>query len=68
MLVGQALAGDLRECQFEAFVIVHVIPVVVAEGLLIEVSKQVEGLDTNVGAVQAAFQERPEFFQTYWIA
>jgi hypothetical protein len=43
--------------------IVHILAVIVPEGLLIKVTEQVKGFNRNVGAVQAALQKTPEVFQ-----
>lgn len=37
---------------------------VVSEHLLIEVTKQMERFDANVGSLKAALQKRPEIFQS----
>ena len=63
VFVGQSLAGDLRERQHKASAIVHVLPVVVAEALLIQIPEQVEGLHGNVGSIQPALEQRPEVLQ-----
>jgi len=40
--------------------IVESIPVVIAEGLLIEVPEKMERFDANVGAADAALEQAPE--------
>ena len=57
---GQALASDLRENRIEAVRVTHILPVVVPEGLLIEVTEEMERLNTYVGTTDAALQQRPE--------
>src|ERR1035437_3256756 len=54
--IGEALAGNLRNRQTKPFRVVHVLPGVVAERLLIDVAEQVEGFDADVGSMQTALQ------------
>jgi len=42
LIPSQALADDLRHGQLEAVEVVHLLAVVVAEGLLIEIAEQME--------------------------
>jgi hypothetical protein len=48
-IVGEALAYDLAHGNDEAISVVHVLPVVVAKCLLVDVAKQVERLHGNIG-------------------
>jgi len=58
VIVGQSLAGDLRYYRVES--LVHVLPVVVAKSLFVDIAEQVKRLDADIGSVQAALQETPE--------
>ena len=60
LFVGEALAYDLRYRQAEAVGIVHVDTIVKAERLFVNIAEQVERLNADVGAVDAALQETPE--------
>src|ERR1039457_614420 len=62
VIVGQSLAGDLRYYRAESLRIIHILPVVVAKSLFIDIAKQVKWLDADIGSVQAALQEAPEVF------
>lgn len=59
---GQTLADDLTNNAHEATCIV-VLPVVVTEYLFVQIAKQVERLDADVGAIDAALEQRPEVFK-----
>jgi hypothetical protein len=48
------------DCEAEAIRVVHFIPIVEPERLLVNVTEQVERLDADVGAMQPAFKEAPE--------
>jgi hypothetical protein len=61
--IGQPFSHDLTYRQIEPRGIVH-FPIIVAASLLVDIPKQVERLDTHVGAVQAALQKRPEVLQS----
>ena len=60
--IGQTLSHYLRECQLEAICIVHVLPVVVAEGLLVKVAEQMKRLDAHVGSRDAALERASRKF------
>ncbi len=53
---GEPPSADLRADEREPVGIVHVFPEVVAESLLVQVSKQVERLDTDVGSPNTTLQ------------
>ena len=57
--VGQALADDASEGQREPRRIGHR-PVVETERLLVQISEQMERLDTHVGPLNGSLEERPE--------
>jgi hypothetical protein len=48
----------------EAVEVVHVLPVVLAERLFVQIPEQMEGLYAHVGAVQPSLQERPLVLQS----
>lgn len=58
--VGQGLARDLRDNRTKAVGVVHLVSIVVAKRLLVDVAEQVERFDRNVGAMKAALQQRPK--------
>src|SRR5208283_1792568 len=60
LLVSNVPSDDLFHGGSEALTVVHVFPVVVAESLLVKITEQVEGLDADVGSVQAALLETPK--------
>jgi hypothetical protein len=60
---SESFAEDLRRSQFEAVEIVHVFTVVVAESLFVQIAEKMEWFDRNVGAANAALQERPEILK-----
>ena len=62
MFVGKPPSDNMPHGKHKALNIGHV-PIVVAKGLLVNVTKQVERLDGDVGSVQAPFQETPEVLQ-----
>src|SRR5450631_3254282 len=53
-LVGKTLTYDLRDCQVESVCIVHVLAVVIAKALFVDVAEQVEGFNAHVCSLQAA--------------
>ena len=55
------LANNLREGRCKAVCVTHILPVVVPEGLLIEVTKEMERLNTHVGATDATFSSDQKF-------
>jgi len=68
-LPGQPLSCDLPDGKIEALSIVQlvafgVLPIVVAESLLVQVPEQVEWFNADVCAVQPALQKRPEILHT----
>jgi hypothetical protein len=54
--IGQPLANNLPHRHHEAVTVVHVVPIVVAERLFIDVSEQVVGFYAHVGPVDSALQ------------
>lgn len=58
--VGKALAGDLRNGKTESLRIVHVLPIVVAESLFVDVAEEMIGFHADVGSVQSALQQAPK--------
>ena len=62
--IGEALADNLPNGEVEAIPVIHVLPIVVAESLFVEVAKQVERLDRNVGPADSAFKKTPEVLQS----
>jgi hypothetical protein len=63
-LVGQTLPDYLRDRQLETTTIIKVFPVVATKHLLVDIPKEMERLDADVGAVQATFQEAPEILDS----
>src|SRR5262249_50171227 len=61
LAVSQPATDNVAHYIDEAFNVRHV-PIIVAEGLLIDITEQMEGFDCNVGPFQASFQQAPEFF------
>lgn len=61
---GKALANQLWSGEFEAVEIAHVVAEVVTQRLLVQITKQVERLNRNVGTVDAALQKRPVVFES----
>src|SRR5512135_1692477 len=53
-------AEPRHHCQIESVGIAHVLAVVVAKGLLIEVTEKMERFDTNIRARDAALEKTPE--------
>ena len=62
--IGQALAHDLRDGKVKAVAVIHVLAVVVAEALLVEVAKQMERFNRNIGALEPALQQTPKVFHS----
>jgi len=61
---GQTLSNDLRCESVEAVTVIHALPMVEAEGLLIHVAEEVERLDADVRAAKSALQETPEILNS----
>jgi len=62
--VGQSLCENVRGNMLESGAIVHrLLPQVVAEGLFVQISEQVEGFYAHVGSPDAALQKTPEVFE-----
>lgn len=61
--VGQALASDTAEHLSEPLCIGR-FPLIVAEGLLIKVPKQMERFDAHIRAFDGSLQKTPEVFQS----
>src|SRR5580698_5478956 len=57
---GQALSYDARGEFAKAVTVIHILPIVEPEGLLINVAKQVKRFDANVRSAEPALQETPE--------
>jgi hypothetical protein len=58
----QALPDDLANHDIEAVAISH-LAVVIAKRLFVKIAEQMEGLDADVRAIQAALYERPEILK-----
>jgi len=54
LVPSEPFVNDLRHGQLEAVEVIHLVPVVVAICLLIQVTKQVEWLDGHIGSADAA--------------
>jgi hypothetical protein len=54
------MAEHIGHCHLEAGLIVHVLAVVVAKRLLIEVTEEMERFDAHVSTVDTTLQQRPE--------
>lgn len=65
-LIGQALADDAADRRAESVGVVHVFPVVIAEGLLVEIPEQVERLDADVRSVEPALEATPRSSPVRW--
>lgn len=61
-VIGKPLSSDVLHGRFKPQLVVHAFAVVVPERLFVDVAEQMERLNRNIGAVQTAFQERPEVF------
>ena len=59
--IGQALADDFTDTDVKTFGVGQ-LAVVETESLFVDVAKQVERLNTNVGSMQSALQQAPEVF------
>jgi len=62
-LVGESLAHDAADRHAEAVGVVHVLPVVVAKRLFIQIPEQVERFDTDIRAGQPALEQAPVVLQ-----
>jgi hypothetical protein len=62
--VRQALADNLPDGKIETFRVIHILPVIEAKCLLIDIAKQVVWLNRNVCAIDSALQQAPEVFQS----
>jgi len=64
--VGEPMTTNLRHEDRQTFRVGHfavaILPMVVAKDLFINVAREVERLDGNVGAFQGPLQKRPEVF------
>lgn len=65
---GQALANDPRSEFAEAVTVVHIVPVIEAECLLVDIAEQMERLDRNVSTAHGAFEQAPEVLQAVCVA
>jgi hypothetical protein len=63
IFVHKALTNNLGYSKIESVPISHVLPIVVAKCLFINVPEQVERLNANVGASETPLQETPEVLQ-----
>jgi hypothetical protein len=61
--VGEPLPNNLANGKVKALGIVHVLAIVEAKRLPIDIAEQVVRFDRNIGAVDSALQETPEVFQ-----
>lgn len=61
---GQSLTNDSRSEFAEAVTVIHILPIVKPECLLIDVAEQVEWLDANVRSAKTALQQTPEVFHS----
>jgi hypothetical protein len=61
--VPQTLPDNSRNRRHKAIPVVS-FPLVEAEGLLVEIPKQMKRLDVNVGALDRALEQAPEIFET----
>jgi hypothetical protein len=64
LLVGETATDHLAHDLLEAVRIVFVLAVVEAKGLLVKVTKEMEGFNAHIGSAQAALQEAPEVFES----
>lgn len=60
---GETASGDSGCQSVEAVTVSHILPVVVAESLFIDVPEQVEGFHAYVGTTQTTLQQAPEVLQ-----
>ena len=60
----QTLPNDLAYAQIEAVTVGHVLAVVIAESLLIEVAESVERLHADVGATDGPLERNPVVFHS----
>ena len=64
--VGKPLSGDLLHCQLESLRIRQftfvILPIVIAEHLLIHVTRQMKGFYGNVGSTKRTLKQTPEIF------
>ncbi len=54
------MTKDVRHSSFKTGLIVDVLPIVVTKAMLIEVAKQMEWLNANVGSADTALEQAPE--------
>jgi hypothetical protein len=59
LVPSDALANDLARYAIEAVAIVHILAIVEAKGLFIEVTETMERLNANIGALDAAAASIP---------
>jgi hypothetical protein len=62
LIVGETFAEHLAHSQFKALAIVHVLAVVEAEHLFVEIAKKMKRLYRNIRSMQPALYERPKVF------
>jgi hypothetical protein len=55
---------DSRSGYPEAIIVFHLIAMVVAKGLLIQITKQMKWLNAHIGSSDAPLQEAPEILKT----
>src|SRR6266404_111418 len=64
LFVGEATTSDMRHHTMKALVIMRRLTIVVAEYLLVQVTKHMERFDRNVRALQSALEQAPEVFES----
>ena len=64
VMIGQTFTDDLRNDCAEAVAVIHVFAIVIPKGLFVQVAKEMERLDADIGSFQAALQEGPEIFDS----
>jgi hypothetical protein len=62
-LIHDSLADYVRYGEIETIPIIHVLPIVIAKCLFVDVPKQVEQLYRNVGSLQTSFKQAPKIFE-----
>src|SRR5436853_5545564 len=59
-LIGKSLTCNLRGDDAKAITVIQIFSIVKTKRLFIKVAEQMERLNTNIGAVDAAFQQTPK--------
>ncbi len=60
--ISEPLAKDLRHAEFKPLAVVHVLAVIKAEHLLIEIAEKMERLNRHIRAMQLPLYQTPEVF------